>query len=727
MKNRLVFFFIFFIVPMSYVNGQTIQNIIESTKHRVALAKDADKVLALDSLSRLYWDLAPDSSLMYSLQAVEIAQKLKNQFLQGEAYNSLGNAYLGVNEPEKALFNYQKSKAYRENLGNKLSVAKSLNNIALSYIDLGRYTEAITSYKEAADLCEEIEDFIFQAAIFQGVAQVYLTLHESNKALENAIKAANTYIHFKNKSGLASVYNFIGSLHRNLNNQSLALEYYLKAHEFYTELDDIDGLTTTTNNLGIVYDELNDKSKAMDYYQKSMELAERTGRKKGVATALNNIGLLHTNKNEFAKAKEAYEKSIKISIGIRDISSIMNTYNNIALLQLKAGDVEGATHSVTQALKLKDKVSNLVFIAESHELMGQIMEKKGQLKEALYHKTNLLRLKDSIYNKERTQQVIETQMRFETERKDREIQLLKKDNAINELLIQKQSYTQRFLIAISIMLVAFSLLFYNNFRTKKATNNQLTKSNELLEATNKRLKESESNLKTLNATKDKFFSIIAHDLKNPFTAIMGFGEILYKNFESFSEDEKKQYIKIIYESSVNLYRLLENLLHWSKSQLGTMNIKPELIPVQPIVNNEIQTLDLLIQKKGLKLNSRIDINTMVYADKNSVSIIVRNLLGNAIKFTQENGKISITANEMNSGVEISVTDSGVGMDQSDIDNLFSLTAAFSTQGTDNEEGTGLGLLLCKDLAEKNEGSIKVHSVKGVGSTFTITLPTNRWS
>jgi signal transduction histidine kinase len=208
---------------------------------------------------------------------------------------------------------------------------------------------------------------------------------------------------------------------------------------------------------------------------------------------------------------------------------------------------------------------------------------------------------------------------------------------------------------------------------------------------------------------------------------MGFGEILYKNFESFSEDEKKQYIKIIYESSVNLYRLLENLLHWSKSQLGTMNIKPELIPVQPIVNNEIQTLDLLIQKKGLKLNSRIDINTMVYADKNSVSIIVRNLLGNAIKFTQENGKISITANEMNSGVEISVTDSGVGMDQSDIDNLFSLTAAFSTQGTDNEEGTGLGLLLCKDLAEKNEGSIKVHSVKGVGSTFTITLPTNRWS
>ncbi len=708
------------------LNGQDVRIKISEYNNKLKTANQREQVLLLDSLSRAYWEIWPDSSLVFSIEALEIAQKLNNDFLLGEAYNSLGNAFSIIGETEKALTNYQKSKRHREKTGNKLSVALSLYNIALTYHEAFRYTESINAFKEAADICEQIEDFNSQAIMHIGLAETYKTIHESNKALENAIKAANTYIHYKDKRGLASVYIFIGGLHSDLNNQSLALEYYLKAHEFYTELNDESGISATLNNIGMVYGEMNNLDKALEYYNASLLLAQKIGKKKGIATAYNNIGYSNSKLRNYGQALEYYKKSLLISIELRDLPSIMNTNNNIAWIELKTGNIDGALNYVNQAIKLKERVSNTLYFAESHEILSEIMERKGKLKEALQHKKQLLQLKDSLYNRERNQKLLETQMRFETERKDREIELLKKDNAINELLIQKQRNLQTFLLLSIVLLIAFSLVFYSSMRTKKLANKQLSRSNELLENANKKLKQSEKNLKEINATKDKFFSIIAHDIKNPFSAIMGFGEILHKNYDNFNDKEKKKYIKIIFESSVNLYKLLENLLHWSKSQLGTMAIKPELVPIMPLITSELQGFEHIAQNKGIKMNLRVDSHLMAYVDKNSVAIIIRNLLGNAIKFTNENGKVSITAEEKENSIHISISDSGIGLSQQELDNLFTLNNNFTKRGTANEEGSGLGLILCKDLTEKNEGTIQAHSTLNEGSTFTIVLPTNRW-
>ncbi len=726
MKSKVINILLFFLIGSQVSFGQSIRGKIDRLSKDITTASESEKVLLLDTLSRAYWDIAPDTSLMYAQKSLEIAQKLKNNFLLGEAHNSIGNAYGTINEHEKSIISYQKSKEFREKDGNLLNASKSLGNMGVAYLSLGRYTEAIDSYIQAIEICEKHEDYSLQASYYTGIADIYSAIRESNKALEYSIKAANIYIHYKDKEGLASTYAFIGSLHHSLKNNSLALEYYLKAYELNSQLNNINGISRNSNNLGIVYDDLNETDKALEYYNKALELSQQLGRKKGIALAYNNIGFLYVRTKMYNLAKQAYFKSLEISHSLKEYSTEMNTLNNIAKLYYYTNNYAEAEVYVNKALELDSRVKDIEYTAESHEILGLLMEKKKEYVEALYHTKKLLELRDSLYSKERNQQVLETQTRFDTERKEKEIQLLRKDNAISDLENQKYRNFLKFSFALSIIFILFSILFFRNSQAKKKTNKMLSDSNKLFEDANKRLLDSEKNLKELNATKDKFFSIIAHDLKNPFSAVMGFSEALHKNFSDFTEEEKRQYIGIIYESSVNLYKLLENLLQWSRSQLGTMPINPEFAPIQPIISEEIENFSAQATKKSIKISSLVDSNIIAFSDKNLVALITRNLIGNAIKFTSENGKITIYATEKENFVEISISDSGVGLTKQEISNLFLLDSSFTTRGTDNETGSGLGLIICKELIEKSGGQIEIKSEKGIGSTFTFTLPKNHW-
>lgn len=725
-NNKIITVLLLLIIGIQPISGQSPKGKIHRLRKSLTTATESEKVLIFDSLSRAYWDIAPDTSLLYAQNSLEIAKKLKNNFLLGEAHNSMGNAYGTFNEHEKSILSYQKSKEFREKDGNMINAAKSLGNIGVAYLYLGRYTESIESYKQAIEICEKNEDFLLQASYYSGIAEIYYKIRESNKALEYSIKAANIFIHYKDKEGLASSYAFIGSLHHSLSNNSLALEYYLKAYELHSELNNINGISRISNNLGIVYDDLNETEKALEYYNKALELSQQLGRKKGISLAYNNIGFLYVRTKMYNLAKQAYFKSLEISHNLKEYSTEMNTLNNIAKLYYVTNNYSEAEVYVNKALELNDKVNDIEYTAESHEILGLLMEKKKNYIEALYHTKKLLELRDSLYSKERNQQVLETQTRFDTERKEKEIQLLRKDNAISDLENQKYRNFLKFSFALSIIFILFSILFFRNSQAKKKTNKMLSDSNKLFEDANKRLLDSEKNLKELNATKDKFFSIIAHDLKNPFAAVMGFSEALHKNFSDFTEDEKRQYIGIIYDSSVNLYKLLENLLQWSRSQLGTMPINPEFLPIQPIISEEIENFSAQATKKSIKISSLVDSSIIAFSDKNLVAIIVRNLMGNAIKFTPENGKITIYATERENFVEISISDSGVGLSNQEISKLFLLDNSFTTRGTDNETGTGLGLIICKELIEKSGGQIEIKSEKGIGSTFTFTLPKNHW-
>ena len=233
-------------------------------------------------------------------------------------------------------------------------------------------------------------------------------------------------------------------------------------------------------------------------------------------------------------------------------------------------------------------------------------------------------------------------------------------------------------------------------------------------------------LKELNASKDKLISLISHDLRSPFNSLLGFSEILTTEYDTLTHDEIQEYLKVIYEASNNLYGMTNNLLHYSRIQMGRFDFKPKTLKLIKIINRCLNLLKGNVVKKQINLSLDVDKNLEVFADEDMLNSVIQNLTSNAIKFTNRNGDVSIFAKEIKdvSGknlVEITIKDTGVGISQEDLKKI-KKDSIFSTPGTEREYGTGLGLVLVKEFIEKNGGKVWINSILNEGTTFTFTLP-----
>jgi len=267
------------------------------------------------------------------------------------------------------------------------------------------------------------------------------------------------------------------------------------------------------------------------------------------------------------------------------------------------------------------------------------------------------------------------------------------------------------LILISSIISLSTVFFLSRIRQLKNQKILLEKTVEIKTA----------ELKELNASKDKFFSIIAHDLKNPFNNIIGFSELLEEEFSSGKLVNGNEYSRMINSTAVHTYRLLENLLDWANSQRGKISFNAEKINLSEIIRDEFNTLDDVSRGKNIELRSNVGDAMVIVADKNMVKTILRNLISNAIKFTHRNGMVEVKASYEKNYIEISVCDNGVGMTKETMSELFRIDANLSTRGTENERGTGLGLFLCKEFVEKHSGKLWVESEPGIGSVFKFIL------
>ncbi len=263
---------------------------------------------------------------------------------------------------------------------------------------------------------------------------------------------------------------------------------------------------------------------------------------------------------------------------------------------------------------------------------------------------------------------------------------------------------------------------------KKKTE-ELQKNKELLEEKNtqlsrlnSRLAESQGELKELNISKDKFFSILAHDLRSPFNSLLAFSKLLTEEYDNLTNEEKKKFISNINNSTNNLYHLVENLLEWSRIQTGKLQSDPKDLDLNEFTSGIIYTLLGNAMNKNIELVNDVESETFVHADERMLNSVLQNLVSNAIKFTRQNGNVTVASKKVGRMVEITVKDTGIGINSDDLQKLFRIDIQHSTTGTANERGTGLGLILCKELVMKCGGDISVTSELNVGTTFKFTLP-----
>ncbi len=240
-----------------------------------------------------------------------------------------------------------------------------------------------------------------------------------------------------------------------------------------------------------------------------------------------------------------------------------------------------------------------------------------------------------------------------------------------------------------------------------------------------KLKKSKQKLVELNSAKDKFFSLMAHDLKNSFISFISFSELIKTEYNDYSLEEKQEFIHHICESSKHGYNLLENLLEWASIQMNRLNIEPININLHLLIDSNILLLNTFAETKQIKINYTNTDKIYVFADGNMINTVIRNLLSNAIKFTPQKGTIHIDIKIETSQIKIFIIDNGVGISENHIESLFHIETNRSTLGTNKEKGTGLGLILCKEFIKKNNGEIGVTSKVGQGTTFWFTLPKSK--
>ncbi|MCD4791201.1 MAG: tetratricopeptide repeat protein, partial [Bacteroidales bacterium] len=662
---------------------------------RQHVQKDTIRVNLLNETAYKFYTINIDKTLKYAEEAEKLADKLSFAKGKAESLKLIGIYYYMKSDYPKALEYYKKALKIAEGLGDKSGISKCLNNIGVVYKFQGDYPKALGYYQKSLKIAEGLGD----------------------------------------KSGISKCFNNIGVIYKYQGDYPKALEYCQKSLKIAEGLGDKSGISQFFNNVGVIYEYQGDYPKALEYYQKSLKMKEGLGDKNGISKSYGNIGNIYKNQGDYPKALEYFKKALKISIETGNKSIETGCYIELGLLYLKQKKTKEAHNYSKKAYIMAEEIGVAKFLKESSEILAKSSESLGLYKEAYKYYVVFKTMNDSLYNEERIKKIasLEYQYKYEKEKQVIELEQQKKDAVRAEEEKQQKTIKNLFIVGF-ILMALLVLVMLRGFLQKRKANLILSTQKEEIEKQNieiqnqaEELETKNKKLKELNATKDKFFSIIAHDLKSPFNTLLGFSNLLLKKHKNFDEGQQEKYLKIIDDSLIKAYKLLENLLTWSQSQTGRIKFSPVKTNIKTLIDEIILLLTEATGNKNIKLLVNIENNLFVYADKNMIGTVIRNLISNAIKFTPKDGEISINArltpgeNEQNF-TQISVKDNGVGIEKEIQTKLFNISKNTSTKGTEDEAGTGLGLILCKEFVEKHGGKIWVKSETGKGSSFFFTIP-----
>ena len=407
--------------------------------------------------------------------------------------------------------------------------------------------------------------------------------------------------------------------------------------------------------------------------------------------------------------------ALEIRRALADKAGIAESLNNIGRSYLRQNDAPRSIANCLIALENGRESQDQEQIYESCDLLSQSHKLLGDFRNALMYKELALAIQELSQGEKQERQLLETRNRYVVGKKESEIQrldALRKDRE-REIASQKKFRNILFLVVVLVVMTAGLLLIL--YLVKR-------RSNRILHVAKKEVQKQNARLQELNHTKDKFFSIISHDLKGPLNSLTSFSRLLIDHTDSLSREEIQILAKDLDRSVKNLLTLLENLLEWSRSQTGNIDFTPTVFDLEELVRSNQNLLASQAAAKNIELQIATGGELMVRLHKQSINTVIRNLISNAIKFTPEGGIIRLGTKKENSRIYVLVADNGVGMSNEVMEKLFRLDSKHSTKGTANEKGTGLGLILCREFVEKNGGEIRVQSTPGKGSVFSFSFP-----
>ncbi len=669
-----------------------------------------------ETLANIYLDAAKISfdkgfysnALNYCNSTINIAAKLKKNDLIAEAYNYYGWIYAKKHQYENAIQYFLKSIEFYEKTGSLEKTGDIYNSIGAAYWRSKEYLKALEFFERALQIGSDYNNLILQikANINSGI--IYENLSQYDKALEHQLKALELAQKVKSPVLRANIYVNIGNIYFYLNQYEESTNSYLKALDIYIKVDDKNGQSTCYNNLGECYLKQNKIDQAINYYQKALKYAEEKKDTATISLVLLNIGNAHRLANRLNTANATLNKALSLCSNYSDPGVESEIYLYLGETAAALNRPKKALNDFNNAMKLATKINDRQLLLKIYNSLAGFYSNQGDYKNAYIFKDKYAALSDSINNKKMLENMAKMNAIYQTYQDQATILNLQKENISHskELMQERNRRILFLIVSISFLIIIIILLVLFLYRRRTAI----------------QLRETNEELNNLNATKDKFFSIIAHDLKSPFNSLLGFSEMLALHAESKNIDQVIEYSNIINNSTKKLFNLVENLLQWSRAQLGTTRYTPEQTDIHLVANNIISLLRLNAEEKDIVISSKIHKDLTGWIDVNLFNTVLRNLLSNAIKFSRVGSMIKVTGVRDGDMIRISVSDSGVGIRRENLEKLFDIGTNITTKGTFNEKGTGLGLILCKEFVEINQGNIWAESVYGNGSTFHFTVP-----
>ncbi|WP_306013925.1 MULTISPECIES: ATP-binding protein [unclassified Allomuricauda] len=630
--------------------------------------KDTTHIKLLVELAFSYRYLEMDSLYSIGKRALEYSEKIDYTYGKVKGLDALGNYYYNKGEREKSMPLFQEALRLATEAKDIPSELSIINAMAQNYSFEGNYAEALNLNLKGIDLAREIDNQPMLSVLNENIAGLYA----DQKDFKNALM----------------FYDTVQKINRRLGDEVIDAE--------------------TQSNMASLYKDAKDYKNAMFNINRSISTFEKHKVYDWLAYAYEVKGDIYLDQEKYKWALYWYDQSnMLFKHQIEDDRIKIQLMNGMAKVYFGLEQDSLALAYAQKGLALSDKIKSLQGKIDCSETLYKVHKKNGNTPEALAYLESFKTLSDSLFKDKNKQSLslLETKLQYEQEKQE----LIE----ANETALAKQ---RNYIYFSVIILMILSII---TFVIRRSENIQRKLNRELKEKSTA-VTQREAQLHEINKTNTKLFSIIGHDLRGPIGGLQSMlklftdGEISTKEFVSFIPKLKTDVDNISFT--------LNNLLSWGMNQLNGVVTKPKRVSLSNLVNTNIQLLSEIANSKSIKIINQLPENPRIWADSHQMDIVVRNILSNAIKFTPENGLITITAVEKAGMWQVSIRDTGIGMTAEMQRSIFKDSSNITTYGTNNEKGTGLGLSLCKEMVLKNNGEIWVDSVPRKGTTFYFTVP-----
>ena len=592
------------------------------------------------------------------------------------------------------------TEANLQQFGRNIDVKIGINYVYQNQLDTAR-----TIFNVVLEDAISANDSVLIATIVTEIGITYYNEFNDAKALEYFVKAYFVLKDLRDTARLGGISNNIGIMFDSFEEFDKAKSYFFEAIKYKLHMGDSARLGSSYHNLGIAYEELGELDSALYYFNIATGLRLKFHDLRGLTKSYGSIGLVHLHRQQYDSAQYYLEEAIQLDEEIKDtvaLSSDLSTYAEVLYHQSKYHEAQQA---VLRSISMSKGVETKKM---AYKMLGDISEKLMDYKTSAEVRKKYYELSDSVFVAEKEAELGELRVSSETELKDLQISELESERKFQELKAE-QAERQRlyFLVGLFLLLIVVAVIVFL-YRAKSKSNTKLEKANH--------------QLKQLNQTKNRLFSIISHDLKSPLSSFHLITKSLTDNWDQLEKDQLKDFLITLRDSSANVRDMMDNLLKWALAQTDQLQYEPHSLDPVDVITKVKSQLHSVASLKEMEINIEHEQSLRIEADRAFLEIIIRNLVSNSLKYSDVQKRIDVSVtSEADKGV-ISIQDQGVGMDQEQIDSLLNGSLVAHDIQNSTEKGTGLGLLLCKELVVRMNGRMEVSSKRNEGTIFRISFP-----